>query len=60
MDNVWIPRGGGELRAQAAIPYLSGIPDCVGITLPVGAVDVVVTPLLKHRLLKLCSAHTAS
>ena len=60
MDAVGIPRGSRELRAQAATPYLSGIPDRDGVTLPVRAVDVVVTPLIKHRLLELCSAHAAS
>ena len=59
MDVVGISRGGKKLRAQAATPYLSGVPDYDGVTLPVRAVDVI-TPLIKHRLLELCSAHAAS
>ena len=50
----------GELLAQAATPYLGDVPDCDGATLPVRAVDVVVTPLIMHRLLELCTAHAAS
>ena len=60
MDTVGIPRGGSELRAQVATPYLSGVPDRNGVTLPVRAVDVIVTPLIKHQLLELCSAQAAS
>ena len=48
MDAFGIPRGGRELRAQAATPYLSGIPDRDVVTLPVKAVDVVITPLIMH------------
>ena len=58
IDAVGIPRGGRELRAQAATPHLSGIPDRDSVTSPVGAVDV--TPLIKHWLLELCSTHAAS
>ena len=57
MDAVGIPRGGRVLRAQAATPYLSEVPDHDGVTLPVRAIDIVVTPLIKHQLLELCSAH---
>ena len=60
MDAVGIPRVNGELRAQAATPYLSGVPDRDSVTLLVRAIDVVVTPLIKHRLLELGSAHAAS
>ena len=62
MDAVGIPRGCRELRAQAETPYhLSGVPDRDGVTLPVGAVDIVVTSLIKQRLLELArSAHAAS
>ena len=60
MDAVRIPRGGREFRAQAATPYLSGVPNHEGVTLPVRAIDVVVIPLIKHRLPKLCSTHAAS
>ena len=54
MDAVGIPRGGRELRAQMATPYLSGVPDRDGTTLPVGAIDVAITSLVKHLLLELC------
>ena len=60
MDAVGISRGGRELRAQAVTPYLSGVPDRDVVTLPVRAVDVVVTQLIMHRLLELCSAHATS
>ena len=60
MDAVGIPRGGRELRTHAATPYLSDVPDRDDVTLPVRAVEVVVTPLIMHRLLELCSAHAAS
>ena len=56
VNGCWI----GELRAQVVTPYLSGVPDCDSITLPVRAVDVVDTPLITHRLVELCSAHAAS
>ena len=36
---VGIPRDGRELRAHAATPYLSGIPDRDVVTLPVRAVE---------------------
>ena len=42
---------GRELKAQAVSPYLSGIPDCDGVTLPVRAIGIVVTPLIKHQCL---------
>ena len=32
MDAGGIPRGSRELRAQAATPYLSGVPDSDGVT----------------------------
>ena len=36
MDAVGIPRGGRELRAQAATPYRSGVPpDRDRVTLPI-------------------------
>ena len=50
MDAVGIPRGGRELRAQSAIPHFSGVPDRDGITLPVSAIDIVVTPLVARAL----------